>query len=164
MALSTLPQSLRSYRPGRAAQLMIGLGAALALTLAVVGPSRLLAQIEGERGIAPIASTTDIQIGGIKVNTTGKDAVEARLNGWKEAQRKAWESMGAPQMSDDQIDSMVSAVVIEHEQIGPRRYVATLGVIFDRAKAGQFLAAADPNGGPICSCSITTAETIESIW
>ena len=147
MSLATLPQPSRRWRPGPAAQLVGGLAVALAVALAAIGPERLLAQIEGERGIAPIASTTDIQVGGIQVNTTGKDAVEARLNGWKEAQRKAWESLKGPAMSDEQIDAMVAAVVIEHEQIGPRRYVATLGVIFDRAKTGQLLAAADPTGG-----------------
>ena len=45
-----------------------------------------------------------------------------------------------PAMSDGQIASMVSAIVIEHEQIGPKRYVAKLGVIFDRQRAGQYLA------------------------
>jgi hypothetical protein len=34
---------------------------------------------------------------------------------------------------------MVAAVVIEREQIGPRRYIAKLGVIFDRSRAGQFI-------------------------
>lgn len=122
---------------------MIGLGAALAMALVAIGPDRLIAQIEGERGIAPIASSTDIQVGGIQVMTTGKTAEEARYAGWKEAQRKAWEQLKGPQMSDAQIDAMVSAVVVEHEQIGPHRYVATLGVIFDRARAGQFVGAQD---------------------
>lgn len=117
----------------------MGLGLALAIALAVVGPDRLWAQIEGERGIAPIASTSDIQIGGIQVNVTGKNPAEARAAGWKMAQRKAWEALKGAPMGDDQIGGMVSAVVIEQEQIGPRRYIATLGVIFDRAKAGQFL-------------------------
>ena len=139
MALAATLPSARNWRPGPAAQLFIGLGLALALALLVIGPQRLLAQIEGDRGIPPIASTTDIQVGGIEVNTTGKNAEEARLAGWKEAQKKAWEMLKGPPMSEGQIESMVSAVVIEREQIGPRRYVATLGVIFDRARAGQFI-------------------------
>lgn len=102
----------------------------------------LFAQIEGERGINPIASTTDIEVNGIEVNVTGKTAEEARQEGWRVAQRKGWEKLGGPKMPDGQIESMVSAVVIEREQIGPRRYIATLGVIFDRARAGQYL-----NGG-----------------
>lgn len=147
MALATFPHTLRTWRPGTATQLMIGLGAALALVLAAIGPDRLIAQIEGDRGIAPIASSTDIQVGGIQVMTTGKTAEEARYAGWKEAQRKAWEQLKGPAMSDAQIDSMVSAVVVEHEQIGPHRYVATLGVIFDRARAGQFVGTADGVAG-----------------
>ncbi|MDR2857794.1 MAG: heavy-metal-associated domain-containing protein [Novosphingobium sp.] len=126
---------------------MPGLAAALGLALAVAGPARLIAQIEGDRGIAPLATSTDIQVSGIEVNTTGKNADEARANGWREAQRKAWEQAKGPQMSDDRIDAMVSAVVIEREQIGPRRYVARLGVIFDRSKANQFLGGGE-SGGP----------------
>jgi hypothetical protein len=147
MAHATLPltpalRSLREWRPGPAAQLLALLAGGLALALLAIGPARLIAQIEGERGIAPIATTTDIQVGGIDVNVTGKDADDARLQGWKLAQRKAWEQIGGAKMGDEQIDSMVSAVIIEHEQIGPRRYIAKLGVIFDRAKAGQFVGSA----------------------
>ena len=134
-----LSQRLRTYRPGPAAQLLIALSVALVIALVAIGPSRLIAQIEGERGIAPVASTTDIQVSGIKVNVTGDTGKEARIAGWKLAQRKAWEKLGGQKMSDSQIDAIVSAVVIEQEHVGPRRYIATLGVIFDRAKAGQFL-------------------------
>ena len=139
MTVNALPSQLRSYRPGLWAQLLIGLSLALALALAVVGPARLIAQIEGDRGIIPVATSSDIQIGGIEVETTGKDANEARMNGWKLAQRMGWQMLKGPSMPDGQIESMVSAVVIEHEQIGPHRYVAKLGVVFDREKAGQYL-------------------------
>lgn len=115
--------------------------------LALVGPARLIAQIEGERGIAPIASTGDFEVGGIVVETTGETAEEAREKGWKEAQRAAWDKLWqqanpgskASTLSDDAINGMVSAVVIENEQIGPHRYIATLGVVFDRARAGELL-------------------------
>ena len=40
------------------------------------------------------------------------------------------------------IASLVSAIVIERERLGPRRYVATLGVIFDRQRASGLLGAA----------------------
>ena len=139
MTVATLPSYLRQWRPGLAAQLLIGLSLALALALAMIGPDRLIAQIEGDRGIIPVATSSDIQIGGIEVETTGKDANEARQNGWKLAQRLGWQMLKGPAMSDGQIESMVAAVVIEHEQIGPHRYVAKLGVVFDREKAGQFL-------------------------
>lgn len=119
--------------------LLGGVVLALVLILSV----RLIAQVEGERGIQPVASTSDIEINGIAVNTTGKDGQEARFAGWKLAQKLAWEKAGGPAISDGQIEGMVSAVVIEREQIGPKRYIATLGVIFDRARAGQFLGGSD---------------------
>ncbi|MCB2077908.1 MAG: heavy-metal-associated domain-containing protein [Novosphingobium sp.] len=143
MASAISLERMRQYRPGPAGQLLIGLSSALALALAFIGPDKLIAQIEGDRGIPPIASSTDIQVGGIEVNVTADTGEEARLEGWKIAQRKAWEKVGGPKMSDGQIESMVSAVVIEHEQVGPRRYVAKLGVIFDRTKAGSYLVKAE---------------------
>lgn len=108
---------------------------AIALVLGVA----LLAQVAGDRGIAPVASTTDIEVRGIKVDVSGKNPEDARLNGWREAQRKAWEKLGGPKVADNQLQSMVSAIVIEQERLGPRRYIATLGVIFDRARAGGLL-------------------------
>ncbi len=139
MAVAPLPSYLRNWRPGPAAQLVIGLALALAAVLAIIGPDRLIAQIEGDRGIIPVATSSDIQIGGIEVETTGKDAQEARVKGWKLAQHMGWQMLKGPPMSDDQIESMVAAVVIEREQIGPHRYIARLGVVFDRERAGQFL-------------------------
>ena len=105
------------------------------------------AQIEGpKRGIAPIASTGDFEVIDIAVNATGKDAEEARRAGWQEAQRKAWSALWArthngagAQLADGTLDGIVSAIIVQDEQIGPRRYVAKLGVSFDRARAGQLL-------------------------
>lgn len=139
MTRTLIPNRLRNYRPGPAAQLCCGLALALAGALAMIGPDRLLAQIEGERGIAPVAATRDIEVSGITVEATGKTGQDARIAGWKLAQRKAWEQLRGPAMGDGQIESMVSAMVIQREQIGPKRYIATLGVIFDRARAGQYL-------------------------
>lgn len=139
MAVAFTLFALRSWRPGPAATLAGGLGCVLAAALVLVGPTRLIAQIEGDRGIIPVASTSDIELVGIDVNATGSNAEEARLNGWQLAARKAWAKAGGSAMSDGQIQSMVSAVVIEREQIGPRRYVATVSIVFDRARAGQFI-------------------------
>jgi hypothetical protein len=119
--------------PALAAAIVLGIAVVL-LTLQVV-----TAQVEGDRGIAPVASSTDISIGGIKVNVKGDNPQDAREKGWRLAQREGWKKLGGPTLSDDQIDAMVSAVVIESEQIGPRRYIATLGITYDRAKAGPLL-------------------------
>ena len=119
----------------------------LALLLLAAFSLRLLAQVEGERGIAPIASNGDFEVDGLIVETTGDSAEEAREKGWKEAQKLAWDKLWietkhtgkAPTLAEGTIDSMVSAVVIEREQMGPHRYIARLGVIFDRARAGEVL-------------------------
>lgn len=121
--------------------------AAGALALGI-GGAVIYAQIEGDRGIAPIASNGDFEVTGIEVNATGKTAEEARSAGWREAQRKAWTKLwtsngfgggSAPALDDGTIDGMVSAVVVESEQIGPHRYIARLGVIFDRSRTTGYL-------------------------
>lgn len=113
----------------------------------LIGAATLYAQIEGNRGIAPVASSGDFEVNGILVDATGKNSLEARENAWREAQRKGWAklwretncSSGAPALSDSALDNIVSAIIVEKEEAGPGRYRATLGVLFDRARAGQIL-------------------------
>lgn len=114
----------------------------IALVLLGAGYAWVSAQVSGDRGIAPTASSADIEVRDIKVDVTADTAEEARDKGWREAQRKAWQKAGGPSVSDSQLSSMVSAIVIQHERLGPKRYVATLGVVFDRQLAGQFLGGA----------------------
>ena len=148
--MAAFPSSLapRALRPGPRAAVLGGLAATLLAGLAALGPERLIAQIEGDRGIIPVASTSDIEVSGISVNATGGTAEEARLNGWQQAARLAWAKAGGPAMADGLLQGMVTAVVIEREQIGPRRYVATVNVVFDRARAGQFIGGPMAGGGP----------------
>jgi len=86
-----------------------------------------------------VASSEDIEVRGIKVDVTGKDPQDARLKGWREAQKLAWAKLKGPDISDSQLEGLVSAIVVEQERLGPRRYIATLGVVFDRARAGGLL-------------------------
>jgi len=120
---------------------------ALAACLAA-GGSR--AQLEGsDRGVPPIDSASTFEVGGIEVDTAGKTAEEAREEGWKEAQRLGWKALWAktngrpaseaPNLPDGALNDMVSGIVVEQEQIGPRRYIATLGILFDRARTGELL-------------------------
>jgi len=118
--------------------LVILVAALLAAALGVAA-AILVAQVAGDRGIAPVASTTDIEVGGIEVNVTGDNPSDARQAGWMEAARLGWKQIGGPEIPDDRLDSLVSAIVVEEEQLGPRRYIATLGVIFDRQRAGALL-------------------------
>jgi len=113
-------------------------GAVLALGL-LGGAYALVAQVAGERGIAPTAASADIEVRGINVDVSGNSAEDARNNGWREAQRQAWAKAGGPKLADGQLDGLVSAIVIERERIGPRRYIATLGVVFDRQRASSYL-------------------------
>lgn len=104
-------------------------------------------QVErGNRGITPINSSADFVASGIAVDVTANGPNAAREGGWREAQRKGWQQLyrkingsDGPALSDSALDAIVSAIVVERESIGPRRYVATLGVLFDRVRAGQIL-------------------------
>lgn len=116
-------------------------GGALAFAL-LAGAYGLVAQIAGDRGIAPTAASADIEVRGISVDATGDSAEDARSNGWREAQREAWAKAGGPKLSDSQLDGLVSAIVIQRERLGPRRYIATLGVVFDRQRASGYLGGA----------------------
>ncbi len=88
----------------------------------------------GNRGITPINSSGDFLASGILVDVTGDNADDARTKGWREAQRKGWAQLyrklngsDGPALGDSVLDGIVTAIVVEKEQIGPRRYVATLG-------------------------------------
>ncbi|MEO9468863.1 heavy-metal-associated domain-containing protein [Parasphingorhabdus sp.] len=121
--------------------------AAAVAVLAFLATGIVYAQLEGtERGVAPLASTGDFEVMGVEVDVRGKNAFEARQKGWEEAQRKAWKLLykrtqgsDTTGLSDGSLNNIVSAIIVQEENIGPRRYIATLGVMFDRARAGQIL-------------------------
>jgi hypothetical protein len=121
-------------------------GLALAL-MAVFTAVAVESQIErGNRGITPINSSSDFVASGIAVDVIADNADAAREKGWREAQRLGWQQLSnkingnnGPALSDSALDGIVSAIIVESEQIGPRRYVAKLGVLFDRVRAGQIL-------------------------
>lgn len=137
--MTALPNSLRQSPTLPKLPFKRWLWPALAVVFAALAMAAVYAQVEGDRGIAPVVSSSDIDVGGIEVDATGDTAAEAREKGWRQAERKAWEKLGGPAISDGQLSGLVSAIVIEKESIGPKRYIATLGVIFDRARAGGYL-------------------------
>jgi hypothetical protein len=117
---------------------------AMALGIAAM----LRAQIEGgERGVPPIDSSSSFEVSGIDVDVYAANPDAARLEGWRQAQRKGWDALWGrthggekgPQLSDSALDGIVAGIVVEDEQIGPHRYIARLGVLFDRARAGTIL-------------------------
>ena len=121
-----------------------------ALVALFAGAGLVYAQLEGEdRGIAPIDSTSNFEVLGIEVDVSADNADAARVEGWRRAQADGWRMLWsrttgrppaqAPRLSESVLNSIVSGIVIEQEQIGPRRYIARLGVLFDRARTGQML-------------------------
>ena len=143
MAITISPKILRpdrkGPRSGQRKRVAVMLAAVAGLALAGIGGPRLVAQIEGDRGIPPLANSEDIQVNGIDVDVTAKTGAEARLEGWKQAEKLAWKKLGGPDMPVESIDAMVASIVVEREQVGAHRYVARLGVIFDKTKSSQFV-------------------------
>lgn len=121
--------------------LTIGLAGALALA----GASVVVAQGPGGASAVPIDSSGSFEVSGVQVDVSGKTAEIARQGGWRIAQRKGWEMLSQrltgkkSTLGDSALDALVTGIVVEREQIGPNRYVAKLGVLFDRGRAGAIL-------------------------
>ncbi len=125
--------------------------APLLILLAVLGVSAAVyAQLESaDRGILPIDSSGTLEITGIHVDVGGTDAQSARYAAWRIAQRQGFRALWAkmhnapinqaPNLPDGTLDQIVSSITVQNEQIGPNRYIADLGVLFDRARAAEFL-------------------------
>ncbi|HXG99436.1 MAG TPA: heavy-metal-associated domain-containing protein [Sphingomicrobium sp.] len=131
----------------RTALILIG-----ALTALATGGT-LVAQLEaGERGILPIDSSGTLEIGGIRVDVAGENSASARYAGWRIAQREGFKALWAktnkrpigeaPTLADSTLDGLVASIIVEREQIGPNRYIAELGILFDRTRAGGLLGVA----------------------
>ena len=105
----------------------------------------------GDRGVPPIDTTSSLEVTGVTVDVSGKTAEQARNAAWREAQRRGWKILwargngaspdAAPALPDATLDGIVSGIEVEKEQVGPNRYIATLGIQFDRGRVGGFLSA-----------------------
>lgn len=119
------------------------IGAVAALALA--GAGILTARGQAGAPVAAAGTAGSFEVSGVKIDVSGKTAEIARQGGWRIAQRKGWSMLsqqltGKPgSLTDSALDSIVTGIVVEREQIGPNRYIASLGVQFDRAKAGAIL-------------------------
>ena len=110
-----------------------------------------VAQLEraDDRGVPPIDGSGSYEVNGVHVDIAARNADQARNGGWREAQRRGWKMLwarvngkpveNAPGLPDSTLDSISGGIVVEKEQISPHRYIATLGVLFDRARAGELL-------------------------
>ncbi|TFU03801.1 heavy-metal-associated domain-containing protein [Polymorphobacter arshaanensis] len=87
-------------------------------------------------------------IGGIAVDVAAKTPDEARRTAYTLAQRRAWPQLwarmtgtsaaSAPHLSDATLESIVAGIEVQGERFSMTRYIATLGVVFDRARASGY--------------------------
>src|SRR3546814_16119309 len=97
--------------------------------------------------LPPISSESELSVPGVKVDVSGDCGAQARDAAWRLAQLKGWRMLwqkmnpgtAVPALGDSALQGMVSGIVVEKEQIGSNRYIASLGVLFDRARTGQLL-------------------------
>jgi hypothetical protein len=113
-----------------------------ALALGVVATGAVVAQ---QGGVAPVDGSGSFEVNGVRVDVAGPTAEAARTTGWRLAQRKGWQMLSqrltgqARSLPDGTLDSLVTSIVVESEQIGPNRYIARLGVLFNRGRAASIL-------------------------
>ncbi len=111
--------------------------------LAIAQAGRSAPKIDSNADAAD--SSGSFEVSDVDVDVRGKNAEAARLGGWRLAQRKAWGMLAqrlagrSSSLSDSALDGLVTGIVVENEQIGPNRYVARLGVLFDRGRAASIL-------------------------
>ncbi len=113
-----------------------------ALALGVVAAGAVVAQ---QGGVAAVDGSGSFEVNGVRVDVAGTSADAARTAGWRLAQRKGWQMLSqrltgqARSLPDGTLDSLVTSIVVESEQIGPNRYIARLGVLFNRGRAASIL-------------------------
>ncbi len=119
--------------------------AGAAMLAVMVATGGVVAQNAGGGGAGGFESSGSFDVSGVKVDVAGPTADAARMAGWRVAQRKGWQMLSqrltgsAQTLPDGTLDSLVSGIVVENEQIGPKRYVARLAVMFDRRRAASIL-------------------------
>ncbi len=107
---------------------------------------------------ATAAAGNAYAVGGIDVDVTAKSVDDARRKAWTQAMRQAWPILWsrlvgkpesqAPRLSDGQIDAMVAGVESQGERFSATRYIARLGVVFDRSRAADHLGGAAGTQSP----------------
>ncbi len=134
---------------------------AILFLVACLAAAPAMAQETGGGGAAYV-------ITGIPVDTAGKTTYDARLAAYRIARTKAWPLLwnrltgqpaaSAPRLDDGSLQQMVAGIEIEGERFSATRYIATLGVVFDRARASARFAgtAGSLQSGPMLLLPIFT--------
>jgi hypothetical protein len=123
----------------------------LLLLFAALGiGATVYAQLESsDRGILPLDTSGTLEIGPVHVDVGAADSQSARLGGWRLAQRQGFRALWAkmhnapinqaPNLPDGTLDQIVSSINVDHELLGPNRYIADLTIEFDRSRSAPFL-------------------------
>ena len=120
---------------------------------------------------AQISNGNTFTIGGIEVDVTGADAVQARQTAIREARQKAIkllvERMVAPEdrakvppVNDQRLDGMVRGVEFARERTAGTRYSATIGVVFSADPVKQWLGEA----GIAIAETVARAALVIPLW
>jgi hypothetical protein len=105
---------------------------------------------EGPATVEPGAAGLNLSQHGVPAEATAENGVLARERALAAGRRTAWERMlteaGAPpvQLSDSQIENLVSSIVIEQERTSPTRYSGRITVNFNGAKVRSMLGGRAP--------------------
>jgi len=120
---------------------------------------------------AQIASGNTYTIGGIDVDVSGADAVQARQQAIREARQKAVRLLvermvpaedraKVPPVSDQRLDGMVRGVEFARERTAGNRYIGTLGVVFSAEPVKQWLGEA----GISIAETVARAALVIALW
>lgn len=134
----------RHARPGRIPRLPSALPLALLLAaLLWLAPGPAGAQTEPGSYVQQ----------GVPAEASAENGVLARERALASGRRIAWERLagevGAPaNLSDSQIENLVSSIIIEQERALPTRYSGRITVRFNPSRVRGMLASRAPGGGP----------------
>lgn len=129
----------RGHNHGRSPRAIAG---AMALALAVLAPGAGLVPAAWAQAPVPGAATDDPLVQrGVPAEATAENAVVARDRALASGQRIAYDRMATALglqrgLSDSQIESLVTSLVIESERITPRGYAARITVNFNPQRVG----------------------------
>src|SRR3546814_1243908 len=73
----------------------------------------------------------------MRISDWSSDVCSSDLKGWRMLWQKMNPGTAVPALGDSALQGMVSGIVVEKEQIGSNRYIASLGVLFDRARSEE---------------------------
>lgn len=119
----------------------------LLILLAALAPALVAAQ-----DAPPNPSGNPYVQAGVPAEATAENGVVARERAFAAGRRAAWNRLAAelgataPSVSDSQLESMVTSIVIEQERVTPTRYSGRITVNFNPGRARGLLGSRAPSG------------------